>query len=151
MRMKLTINRILEGEDEVILRYREMTNEVERILRALRADEKKLIGRQEKEQVILDPKRVLYLESVDEWTFAYTENGVYRIDYTLAEAEAAFAAEGFFRCSKSMVLNIWKVASLKSMSCNRIDARMENGEHVIISRTYAAEFRRILKGGKLDE
>ncbi|MBE5963168.1 MAG: LytTR family transcriptional regulator [Lachnospiraceae bacterium] len=149
--MKITVDRILEGEDEVILRYREMTQEVERILKVLRADEKRLIGRQGKEQVVLNAKKVLYLESVDEVTFAYTKNGVYRIDYTLAEAEARFGMEGFFRCSKSMVINIWKVASLKSMSCNRIDATMENGEHVIISRTYAAEFRRILKGGRTDE
>ena len=45
-----------------------------------------------------------------------------------------------------MILNIDKVASLKSMPSNRIDATMRNGEHIMISRTYAVEFRKRLRG-----
>ena len=45
-----------------------------------------------------------------------------------------------------MIINIDKVERLKSLSSNRIDATMEGGEHILISRTYASEFRRILKG-----
>ena len=46
------------------------------------------------------------------------------------------------------MINIDKVERLKALSSNRIDATMINGEHIIISRTYASEFRRILKGGR---
>lgn len=149
--MKLTIDRITQGEDEVILRYCKMTDEVEQILSFFQSNRRKLIGRDGRQQVVLDPRKVLYIESVDNVTYAYMSHNVYRIEYTLSEAEAAFGMSGFFRCSKSMVINLDHVASLKSLSCNRIDACMENGEHVIISRTYAAEFRRVLKGGGNDE
>lgn len=54
--------------------------------------------------------------------------------------------KGFFRCSKSMVINIYRINKLKSMSGNRIDVTMDNGEHVIISRRYAKELRSTLKG-----
>jgi len=40
------------------------------------------------------------------------------------------------------------VTALHSLSGNRIDATMEGGEHIIISRRYAVEFRRLLKGGR---
>ncbi|MBR6396195.1 MAG: LytTR family transcriptional regulator DNA-binding domain-containing protein, partial [Lachnospiraceae bacterium] len=56
--------------------------------------------------------------------------------------------DSFFRCSKSMIINVGRVASLKSLPSNRIDATLENGEHIIISRRYAAEFRRFLKGDR---
>ena len=54
--------------------------------------------------------------------------------------------ESFFRCSKSMIINIGKVRALRSLSSNRIDATMEGGEHIMISRRYAVDFRRLLKG-----
>ena len=45
-------------------------------------------------------------------------------------------------------MNIYQIDRLKSKAENRIDAQMKNGEHVIISRRYAKELRRILKGGQ---
>ena len=52
----------------------------------------------------------------------------------------------YFRCSKSMIINVNKVEMLKSMPSNRIDATLVSGEHIIISRTYASDFRKLLKG-----
>ena len=45
-----------------------------------------------------------------------------------------------------MIINIYRIEKLKSESGNRIDAMMDNGEHVIISRRYAKELRSILRG-----
>ena len=44
-----------------------------------------------------------------------------------------------------MILNIYRISELKSESSGRINAAMENGERVIISRSYAKAFRRELK------
>lgn len=73
------------------------------------------------------------------------------MEHTLAQLETLLDSVRFFRCAKSMILNIDRVKALKSLACNRIDATMQNGEHIIISRTYASEFRRRLKGGRSDD
>ncbi|MGN0352451.1 MAG: LytTR family DNA-binding domain-containing protein [Roseburia sp.] len=146
--MKYTIRKITEGEDEVIVKYREMTPEVERVVQFLNGDRRKLIGFREKEQVILELGKLLYIESVDGKTFAYTEEEVLRLDYALNRLEMILSDINFFRCSKSMILNIDKVKCLKSLPSNRIDATMCNGEHIMISRTYAVDFRKRLKGGQ---
>jgi len=83
---------------------------------------------------------------VDDKVFAYTDEKVLKIDGTLNSFLMEIQDESFFRCSKSMVINVNRVTSLKSLSSNRIDATMEGGEHIIISRRYASEFRRLLKG-----
>ena len=75
-------------------------------------------------------------------------NDVVRLDGTLSGLIETLNDVRFFRCSKSMIINIEKVERLRSLSSNRIDATMEGGEHILISRTYASEFRRILKGDK---
>ncbi len=87
------------------------------------------------------------MESVDGKSFVYTSEEVFQVPYSLVQLEEVLNGVNFFRCSKSMIININKVQSLKSLASNRIDATMCNGERIMISRTYASEFRRILKGG----
>ncbi|HBA68024.1 MAG TPA: LytTR family transcriptional regulator [Lachnospiraceae bacterium] len=145
--MKYTIRQIAEGEDEVILNYRHMTPDVERILNFLNGEQQKIRGWKEKTLVLLEVPKILYIESIDGKTFAYTEEDVIRIDYTLNRLEQLLDSISFFRCSKSMILNIDKVERLKSLPSNRIDATMCNGEHLMISRTYASDFRKRLRGG----
>lgn len=144
--MKYTINHISSGPEELILNYVERNEEVERILAFMRQEDAKLLGWKEKEQVVISPGNLLYIESVDGRTYAYTEYEVYRLNYTLQQLEGILVDVKFFRCSKSMIMNIDKVTGLKSLSSNRIDAIMQNKEHIIISRTYATDFRRRLKG-----
>ena len=144
--MKFTINQISQGEDEVILNYKEMNDEISKIMAFFRNDSRKIIGWKEKIQVVIALDQILYIESVDGRTYAYTEDEVYKVNYNLLQLEEILRDISFFRCSKSMIMNIDKVMNLKSLSSNRIDATMQNGEHIMISRTYASEFRRILRG-----
>ncbi len=145
--MKYTINHISTGEDEVIVNYLDMSPEIERIVNFIKGEQTKLIGWKDKEQKVIDIKTILYIEAVDSKTFAYTEEDVLKLDYTLTRLENLLNDINFFRCSKSMIINIDKVNSLRSLPSNRIDAQMVNGEHIMISRTYASDFRRILKKG----
>ena len=146
--MKIRIEQITEGEEEVILRYREKTREIEEILSYLNKRSKAILCKKDGEDVLVSPHDVIYLESVDGTTYAYTETDVYQAGLSLAGAEAEFSGAGFFRCSKSMVINVYHVERLKSEAGNRIDAMMTGGEHVIISRRYAKALRKLLRGNE---
>ena len=89
-------------------------------------------------------KKIMQEEKPDK-VFAYTKKDVVRLDGSLTTLMQDLNDDRFFRCSKSMIINIEKVDRLKSLSSNRIDATMESGEHILISRTYASEFRRTLR------
>ena len=145
--MKYTIRQMTEGEDEIILKYRERTPEVERILRFLDGGRETLIAWKEKTRMMLEPGQILYIESVDGKTFAYTKEDVFRLNEPLNRLEEMLGDIRFFRCSKSMIVNIDQVECLRSLPSNRIDATMNNGEHIMISRTYASDFRKRLRGG----
>ena len=144
--MRIDIRKITEGEESVVIRYIEPNPAVERIVGILSGQNNRLWGKADGQSIGVDPAELLYLESVDDAVFAYTDDKVLRLDGTLSSFMMEWGDESYFRCSKSMVININKVVSLKSLSSNRIDATMEGGEHIIISRRYASEFRRILKG-----
>lgn len=149
--MKYTIEQISQGEDELIFRYQRLTQEVEQILNFMKSPQKKLVGLKGSTQEVVDISQILYIESVDRKTFVYTTKDVFQVEFTLTQLEKILNTINFFRCSKSMIMNIDKIKILKSLASNRIDATLSNGEHIIISRTYASDFRKRLKGGTGDE
>lgn len=146
--MKITLEQISEGTDEVIFKYHQMSSEIEEIVNYIERQRETLVGIKDGEKCVLKPQDVIYMESVDSVTYLYTETEVYKSNMTLLAAETTYSDEGYFRCSKSMVINIYRIQKLKSMAGNRIDATMDNGEHVVISRAYAKELRSVLKGEK---
>ena len=144
--MKVDIKQITEGEDSITVRYRELKPPINRIIAILKDSAGKLWGRSGDESICFGYDDILYLESVDDKVFAYTSENVLKIDGSLNSFMLEADNEIFFRCSKSTVINVNRVSSLKSLSSNRIDAVMEGGEHIIISRRYASEFRKLLRG-----
>lgn len=145
--MKLTTQQISEGEDEIILRYRELTPEISALMKQIKQETMTILGKAEDRQYRVNPSHIYYFESVDERLFAYTREQTFQVMMTLAEVEVQFSALGFFRCNKSTVLNVNRVASVKSEMGNRINATLDNGEHVMISRHYARAFRELLRRG----
>ena len=149
--MKYTIEKLDSGENEVLVRYSTLSPEVNQIICILKNENRKLLGISNNEKVIVDISKILYIESVDGRSYAYTQTDVIKLEYTLLQLERLIGEISFFRCSKSMIINIDKVKSLRSLASNRIDAMMCNGEHVMISRTYASDFRKRLKEGSVNE
>lgn len=144
--MKLTLQQITKGQEEVIVRYFERNEEIDSLIRRIEQKNDKILVVKEDKKVLIKPSDVLYLESVDNAVYLYTEGEVGKTSLTLATAESMYTEEGFFRCSKSMVINIYHISYLKSIPGNRVDVTMDNGEHVIISRRYVKTLRSILKG-----
>lgn len=144
--MRYTINQINYGEDELILKYQQLNSEVKAVLAFMEKNQKKLMGKSNGETVVFSPDDILYVEKVDNRTFVYTADNEIQLDMSLYSIELMLNDDRYFRCSKSMIINVNKVERLKSMSSNRIDVTLVSGEHIIISRTYASDFRKLLKG-----
>ena len=142
---------VCQGEEEVVIRYAQMTGQIQAIVELVQGTGKRIRAVWEENTFLLRPEEIYYFESVDGGTFAYTDNRVGKVPESLMELAVCYEGRGFFRCSKSMVLNIYKISYLKSEPGNRIRATMENGEEVLISRRYAKQLRQILKGEEKDE
>lgn len=87
---------------------------------------------------------IFFIESVDKKTFIYTRDKVLSTEKRLYELEALLDGRNFFRCSKSVIINLSKVVKLKPEITRNILATLENGEVVVISRRYGAELKSIL-------
>ena len=96
------------------------------------------------ETYIVELSEILYIESVDKRTFIYTEKKVFSTDKRLYELEELLEDRGFFRCSKSVIMNLSKVVKLKPEITRNILATLANGEVIVVSRRYAMELKRLI-------
>lgn len=91
--------------------------------------------------MLLPPGEVVYCESVEDRTFAYTGAAVYRTALSLAELEGRYGSVGFFHVGKAAVVNLHRIRSLKSQAGGRIEATLVTGERMMVSRHYAPLLR----------
>ena len=140
--MKITVEHCEVPENEVVLRCRELDEEMLRVLSLLRSGMQTLCAwTEDRKMVLLQPGEVLYAESVEERTWLYCEKAVWPTALTLSELESRYETLGFCRVSRTMVVNLHGVRQLKSCPGSRIEATMRNGEKVMVSRRYGPFLR----------
>lgn len=143
--MKITILTPEPGqEDEVIIRCANLDDRVMELLRALRNEQSKLSAYSENGITLLDIKDVYYFESVDNKVFAYCEKQVYEIRKKLYELESQLEGTDFLRISKSAIVDLSKISHLSAAFNGRLEAKLKNGETIIISRQYVPALKKKL-------
>ena len=139
--MKVRVEYAPVLENEVVLRCPRLDQEMLRVLSLVRSGLQKLcVWDENREIILLSPDETLYCESVDEHTFLYTASAFYQTALTLAELEGRYGELGYLRVSKSAVINLHRIRSLKSRT-GGIEASLENGERLVVSRHYAPLLR----------
>lgn len=143
--MKITLETIPpDSEPEIIIRSHETDEALLQLVYSLRTASRKLIGMADKQLHLIDPRDVFYFEAVDSKVFIYLQEQVYESRLRLYEIEADYEGGDFFRASKSVILNIARISSVKPVFDGRFQALLQNGESVYISRQYVPVLKRKL-------
>ena len=140
--MKLLIEQIHGlGEAEVNVRYDKLDDRLEKIIGYIRLNACSLYGTKDGETKLISPDDVFYFDCTDERTFIYLASDVYECPLRLYELERQLAGANFVRISKSCIVNIIKLDSVRPLLNSRYEAKLENGEKLIISRHYLPDFK----------
>ena len=133
-----------EEEDQIIIRCREIDENLLKVISELKMGQKKLTGMKDGIITMIDPSNVFYFEGVDNKVFLYCKQNVYETKQKLYEIEDEYKNTNFFRASKSVILNITKIKSISPAYSGRFEALLFNGERVVISRQYVPELKKKL-------
>ena len=145
--MDITVKKVGETEKEYIeIGCHRKDERIDEIIRFIRSREGILKGTKEERQYSIALPDILYIEAVDEKTFIYLENDCYESGRRLYEFDEALASRNFARISKSVVVNLMKITSIKPSLNGRFSCILTNGEQVIISRKYVPDIREKLRG-----
>lgn len=143
--MKIEINVDEKApEMKISITCAKLTPDVEKILATLRMMDHKLTAKKGGGIYFLDIAQVIYIESVERKCFLYTSNEVYESEFRLYELEQQLEPYGFVRVSKSFLIRLKNIKSLKADINRRIRVTMSNGEEIIASRQYAEELKKRL-------
>lgn len=104
-----------------------------------------IIGQNENITMRILSSEIFYCEIVDRKCYAYLENDVFRIDFSLSGFRDRFSRNGFVQISKSMIVNVYKIKQFKTDLNMKMTLYMENGEAVILNRAYKKNFIEYLR------
>ena len=131
------------SKEGVTLEYVSFTREVAEIRDyVLRKGESMTAYTQEREAVRIRIEDILYFEAVGELVFAYLETQIYEVKLRLYQIEDRLRGANILRASKSVLVNLEHILSVRPALNGRLYARMENGEDILISRNYAKQIAR---------
>lgn len=145
--MQTKITRIERDKPEILeIRCHEISDEVREIVAFVKSRQGQLTGTADDRMYEIAVSDIFYIESVDNKTFIYCKNREYETKQKLYELEEILREKHFLRVSKSVLLNLMKVSSIKPALNSRFTAVLFSEEQVIISRKYVPELKKALKG-----
>lgn len=148
--MDIKISKIPEAETELVdIRCHEETESVREIADFVRSRQGMLSGTLEGRQYAVAVSEIMYIESVDNRSFIYTESKVYESKQRIYELEDILKPKHYLRVSKAALVNLMKISSVKPALGGRFSAVLSNGEEIIISRKYVADLKKTLKGEEI--
>lgn len=140
--MKIIIEEPEDGmEEEIVIRARNLDEQLMKLIHSIRVNRETLTGYHEGSIRLLEPKAIYYFEAVDNRVYAYYEKEVYEIHSRLYELEEHFQGSDFLRISKSIIVNLAKVARFNPILGSRFEAVLKNGEKIVISRQYVPKIK----------
>ncbi len=143
--MRVRIERIPKNEEELVLIHCYRVNEeVTELVDFIRTRDGLVSGYEDSQIFQIALRDIYYFEGVDNKVYAYLKDHVYEVKSKLYELEEDYHRMKFFRCSKSILVNLMKMEYVKPALNGRFTAKLRNGEEVIISRQYVPELKRIL-------
>ncbi len=147
--MQTRITKIPKDRPELIeIQCHTVSDEVREIVAFVKSRQGQLSCMADEKMYEIAVSDILYIETVDNKSFVYTQGNEYETKQKLYELEEMLKEKRFLRISKSMLLNLMKVSSIKPALNSRFMAELISGEQVVITRKYVADLKKALKGEK---
>ena len=145
--MKITINTDERcSETEITVVCKRISEDIEKLIAAIRMLDMKVMGKKNGRQFILDSSDIMYIDSTDKRTFLYTSADVYESPLKLYELEEKLMGRDFLRASKNCLFNINHIKSIEPELDRRLILSMEGGIKIIVSRQYSSAVKKKLEG-----
>ncbi|WP_026497262.1 LytTR family DNA-binding domain-containing protein [Butyrivibrio sp. WCD3002] len=148
--MEIRILKIDETKNEYIeIGCHKTDTRVQDIVRFIKNRQGSIEAVREEQHYQLPITDIYYIEAVDDKTFIYLKGDCFETRKRLYEFEELLSGREFGRISKSVLVNLMKISSIKPALNGRFMCILKNGEKVIISRKYVSDIKEMLKGEKV--
>jgi len=138
----LIVEQSLESKEvEIIIKCGLIDEHLEKLIDQIRRYSFSINGKKDGINYKIPLESIFYFEASEDKTFIYGEKAVYECDLKLYELEQQLAGTNFVRISKSCILNIMHLNSVRPLFHGKFEAQLKNQEKVIINRHYVPKFK----------
>lgn len=146
--MKITLREEAQREPEVIIIYPKMNDEISNLIKKIKDMDASFSVKDGDKQLLLHINDIYYIETLERKTFVYTKDGVYRTGKKYSTLCDELEKYDFVPISRTCILNINVLESIKTIHNSRLEGTLCNGEKIHISRTYMKGIRKIFDKGE---
>ena len=137
------ITRQVQGKPlTVTIEYPEYTESVRGIIKRIESLDIKFSAFSDERRMHIAMSDVYYLENVDRKLFLYTRDDVFRLDNSMQEIGKITEDSDLVRISRTCIMNTSLLKEIKQLKNSRLEAMLDNGERLIVSRKYLRDIKR---------
>ena len=129
----------------VIIEYPQWNESVERLVRKISRMDLAFTGRTADKSIQISISEIYYIENVERKLFLYTRDEVYRFDGTMSDIESSIYNTGLVRISRTCIMNTDFLKEIRQIRNSHLEAVMDNGEKLIVSRKCLPDIKKIFK------
>lgn len=144
--MKLIVKEKLDiKETEVEIRCVTRDSEVESIVQGIKNASCLLIARKENgDYCQIRLSQILYIEALERHVFVYLDNEVVSVKKSLYELEEELSNQFFTRISKSTIVNVRAIRTIRPEEGRRVKLQLRNGEWILVSKNYVSSLKKTI-------
>jgi DNA-binding LytR/AlgR family response regulator len=145
--MEIIKRQVKEKPLTVTIEYPEYNESVKALVRKISSMDIGFSAGVDGRQVKIGLSEVYYIENVERKLFVYTAKEVYRLDLSMSEVEAMTTDTDLVRISRTCIMNTDHLKEIRQVKNSHLEAVLDNGEMLIVSRKYLKDIKRVFQKG----
>ena len=137
------ITRQVEGKPlTVTIEYPEYTDAVKGLVKRIENLDVSFNAISKDGQIHISISDVYYLENVERKVFLYTKEDVFRLNASMSEINLITEDSDLVRISRTCIMNTSHLSGIRQLKNSHLEATLDNGEKLIVSRKYLHDIKR---------
>ena len=129
----------------VIVEYPEYDQTVERLVNKIKNLSISFTGKADGKSFSIDISDIYYIENVERKIFLYSKKDIYRFDGNMTDIDQAIVDTDLVRISRTCFMNVSHLREIMQMKNSHLEAVLDNGEKLIVSRKYLKDIKKIFR------
>ena len=129
----------------VIVEYPEYDKSVDNLINKIKNMSISFTGKSDGKTVSIDVSDIYYIENVERKIFLYSKKDIYRFDGSMADIDSSISETDLVRISRTCIMNVSHLKEIMQIKNSHLEAVLDNGEKLIVSRKYLKDIKKIFR------
>ena len=143
--MRVEQRQVKDQPRTVIVEYPEYDKSVDNLINKIKNMSISFTGKSDGKTVSIDISDIYYIENVERKIFLYSKKDIYLYDGSMADIDSSILETDLVRISRTCFMNVSHLKEIMQIKNSHLEAVLDNGEKLIVSRKYLKDIKKIFR------